>query len=413
MIACVRMPHFAVQVERLAAPALNHEAIVLLRYSGRKGTVYAACPQAFAEGVRPGLSASRARALCPDAQVLLAAPGRCRRAAESLLEQLSRYSQWLEVNRFKASGQLAVVYVDLGRLRAADGLALAADMHLLLRERHFPASIGLARNKFAACVAAASVPGGQTRLIPAGSEADTLAPYPVTLLPLGKERAHRLALLGLRTLGQLATLPRSALLAQFGTHGVLLHKLASGEDDRRVAHYVPERAASAAQDFDAPVEDRLILERVLCRMAGALATRLQAGHSTGSALTLALHLDDRTLVEESVRLRDPLDGAAAIHRRLCALLRRAVVRCGVVRLEVHVGALAPLLPRQLDLFGSASARDPQVLIRQVAARHEDAAFYTAAVAAALLPETLLSEMLLPEGRFSLTALHDLVEDEVA
>lgn len=126
MIACVRMPHFAVQVERLAAPALNHEAIVLLRYSGRKGTVYAACPQAFAEGVRPGLSASRARALCPDAQVLLAAPGRCRRAAESLLEQLSRYSQWLEVNRFKASGQLAVVYVDLGRLRAADGLAVLA-----------------------------------------------------------------------------------------------------------------------------------------------------------------------------------------------------------------------------------------------------------------------------------------------
>lgn len=56
---------------------------------------------------------------------------------------------------------------------------------------------------------------------------------------LGKT-ARRLKLYSLRTLGQLAALPRAALIEQLGKPGGITHRLASGEDNRRIAKYQSE-----------------------------------------------------------------------------------------------------------------------------------------------------------------------------
>jgi len=63
--------------------------------------------------------------------------------------------------------------------------------------------------------------------------------FALPALPLDADTAHRFHILGLRTLGYLAGLPPRAVLAQFGPHGLFLHRLARGKDDRPGPRLVP------------------------------------------------------------------------------------------------------------------------------------------------------------------------------
>src|SRR5687767_15981701 len=96
MIACVRLPYFAAAVERQHVPAWIDEPLVFLRYGKKRGTVTAVSAEAHCAGVTPGLSLTRARALCPSAEIVTAME-RCQAAMGWLLHVL-----WSFTNRVEA-----------------------------------------------------------------------------------------------------------------------------------------------------------------------------------------------------------------------------------------------------------------------------------------------------------------------
>ena len=65
MIACIRIPYFAVTLARSSCPDQNVHPLILAHYTGGRGKVYAACEKAVNAGVKVGMSLSRARAICP------------------------------------------------------------------------------------------------------------------------------------------------------------------------------------------------------------------------------------------------------------------------------------------------------------------------------------------------------------
>ena len=117
MIACVVVPHFAVTVHR-AGGAPPAGPLVLVRY-GRRGSILAASPEAEVFGIHPGLSLSRARALCPSAQFVTADLEQVDQSLDHLLEAL-----WTFTNRVEVDSDLypraAVCYLDLGNLNESD-----------------------------------------------------------------------------------------------------------------------------------------------------------------------------------------------------------------------------------------------------------------------------------------------------
>ena len=89
-------------------------------------------------------------------------------------------------------------------------------------------------------VAAAHAPeGGPPVLVPPGDDDRFLAPYPAGLLTRDVDIRARLSRFGLRTIGAVAELPRSALVARFGEEGARLHARARGEETER---FRPRRA---------------------------------------------------------------------------------------------------------------------------------------------------------------------------
>jgi nucleotidyltransferase/DNA polymerase involved in DNA repair len=386
VIACLRLPYFAVTVHRSVETSDASTPILVARYNKGRGRVIGISLQAEQAGVQIGMTMSRAQALCPGVRITLLALSRIRRIFEALQTALLRYSQWSDVER--GCLQTGILYVDLGKFTPRDGRALAKQMIDELQYLGFPAAIGLASGKFTARVAAEQTAVGEVYLVGRGEESAFLAAHSVTLLPLDKETTRRLTLLGLRQMGQLAQLPRSALLAQFGKLGERLHRLSSGEDLRRVARFTPPAMESVVKDFDPPLDNRLTLDGILAVCTETLMARLTDHQLSCREITLTVKLDNRLELDVQARPREPISHLAVLRRVLHSLAQKLTITAGIVTLEVHLGRLAPLRPRQLSLFDALEAPDLRDVVLDLADRYCESVFYSVSVNPSLpsLPE---------------------------
>ena len=245
-------------------------------------------------------------------------------------------------------GRLEIQVDGLERLwgaepRLVERLTVAATRVLPVRPR-----AGIAGTRFAATVAAGHATPGEPGIVPPGDEAAWLAHRPARLLTPDPEIRARLGRFGLRTIGAVAVLPRTALVARFGEEGARIHARANGEE---IVRFRPRRAPERlllALPIEPAVADLEPLRFVLHRIAGALGDQLLARGSAAAQARLRLELDlafapPGTPAEQIVEQRfpEPTSEAEAIERLLLARLERTPPPAPVARLELELGGVGP------------------------------------------------------------------------
>jgi len=392
MIACVMLPYFAAEVARQNDPILNGMPLLLVKYGAKRSKVAAVSVEVAQASVTAGMSLSRARGLCPTAHLLSFDGDQMQTACDRLLRLLWDYTNRIELDE-AAYPQTGVFYLDLGTLRDEDARYLGDQLQGLVQQQlNIEVSVGLASGKFPAYVAAAGHTGNVT-LVPRHQEAAFVAPYATGLLPASKETARRLALLHIHEIGQLAALPREAVLSQFGREGKLLYALAQGLDSRPVKpHRMPE-TETVARWFDDPLVDRTRLDVIVHHLAEDLSLRLEERNAALHAVTVRIYLENEQVRANDLYLLRPIGSSGSIARTIQQLIERIKLPKGVCGLEVCAAHLVPNIPRQLELFTHKPGRAQLIdLARVLAARH-GSCFYEAAAEE--------SESLLPERRFRL------------
>lgn len=264
---CVLVPDWPLEVARRAA-LLPPEGPAAVWY---QGFVVAASPEARLEGVRVGQKRREAEALCPVMVMMESDPGAETAAFESVAVAVESLVPRLEI----AEPGLAWVSA-AGALRYYGGAqATAAAVYEAARAGAPTVRVGLARGPFAARQAALNAPGHPPVLVlEAATEAGFLAPLPVTVLD-DPFLAASLRRVGIHTLGDLAALPRPAVVARFGGAGVRAHRLAHG-DDRLPAPRVPSEDLSAEMAFEPPLTDTEAAAFAARSLAAQLATGLES-----------------------------------------------------------------------------------------------------------------------------------------
>jgi hypothetical protein len=196
-----------------------------------------------------------------------------------------------------------------------------------------------------------------------GADADFLAGLPAAMLSRDPETRARLERFGLRLIGQVAELPRSALVARFGPEGERLHARARGEEtDPFQPRRAPERMAMALP-IDPPVADVEGLRFVLHRLAGAFGDQLEARGAAAAWARLTLELDrsfsagdvPASMVVDQ-HLPEPTSEGLAIERLLIARLEAVPPRAPIARVELELGNVAPAAGTQLALFTQQTGR---------------------------------------------------------
>lgn len=320
--------------------------------------------------MRRAIPLGTAHRLAPDATFLDPAPDADRAAVESAFETLARFSPGLAGTSDPtdpAFGLLEVQVDGLDRLWGPEPALvdrLTAAVSFVLPGTP---TAGIAGTRFAATVAAGHAGPGRPVLVPPDGEAAWLAPLPARLLTPDADVRARLRRFGLRQIGAVAALPRSALVARFGEEGARIHARANGEE---LVRFRPRRAPERlvlALPIEPPVASVEALRFVLHRLAATLADQLVARGTAAALARLRLEHDlafaaRGTPLELRVEQRfpEPTAEADAIERLLLARLERTPPPADVARLELELAGVGPAAGQQLPLFVPQAARNAQL-----------------------------------------------------
>lgn len=334
------------------------------------GTVIDADPAARALGVRRGIPLGSAHRLAPEAAFLDPEPDEDAASVEAAFEVLARFSPGLAGVSDQADpafGLLEVQVDGLERLWGPEPEVVSRLVAALAGALPGSPRPGIAGTRFAATVAAGNATPAEPRIVRADGEAAFLAPLPASLLSQDQDVRDRLRRFGLRQIGAVAELPRSALVARFGAEGELLHDRARGVE---VNPFRPRRAPERLV-LRLPIEPAVAeldsLRFVLHRLAGTLADQLEARGTAAARGYLRLALDvtfaprgtpPELAVEQ--RFPEPTSDAEAIERLLFARLERTPPPAPVASVELELAGVEPAVGQQLPLFVPQAARNARL-----------------------------------------------------
>jgi DNA polymerase IV len=350
IVAHLDLDAFFAAVEELEDPELRTKPLVVGGDPRGRGVVATANYVARRYGIHSAMSCAEALRRCPGAVFV--------RPRHQLYREYSE-TVWSAVQGIVPTVErtgLDEGYLDVGEV-AGDGdflqaRAVAEAVQAAVRAAtELTCSLGVAGSKVVAKIASdRRKPGGIT-VVPAGREADFLAPFDVGRLPgVGPKARERLRATGVTTIGGFAALEDEELRGVLpGKVGRLLRDRARGIDPRRLELDVERISISQEETFERDVEERERLHDELRRMAEALARKLRADGKAARTITTKLRYADFSIRSRSTSLSVGTDEAGEIAELACALLDRALAaRPGALRLVgVGVSGLEPF--RQLTL----------------------------------------------------------------
>jgi DNA polymerase-4 len=343
-------------VEVLDNPELKGKPVVVGGASDRS-VVSAASYEARKYGIHSAMATVKARRLCPQAIFLPVRMDRYREVSQLIMDIFHRFTPLVE----PISLDEAFLDVTGSRGLFGEGPVIAKEIKTLIqRETGLTASAGVACSKLVAKIASdLQKPDGLT-VVEAGRERDFLARLPVSKLwGAGGKTIESLALLHVRTIGDLAALPLEILTSRFGKHGLHLHLSANGIDDRPV---VPTREAKSIgheETFSEDLLDLAVIKRELLDLATKVGERLRRHERQGQTITIKIKFYDFSSISRSLTLTEPTSDTREIFRRGWELLGKTAAGRKPVRLVgISVSNLSvPGGRYQQDLFGSSRQRE--------------------------------------------------------
>jgi protein ImuB len=341
MIACILIPGFELRAALRERPRLALEPVALAPLPGSEPHVGAVAGAAEAAGVRPGMRLGEALATCPSLTLLEQDPSGAEQAWEELLRRLE--DEGFAVEPVSAG----CLYFETGIVeRLYGGLEPALERALRAVGTGWEARAGAAERRFAALAAASVARPGQA-LVVSGEPRRFLAPLPLSLLPLERERYAELEGLGLRTIGQLASLPGAAVAERLGPDGRRAWGLARGGERARVRPRRPPAEIVERLDFPEAVANELTLRRALAALVErALARPERAGRAVRKA-ALSAGLVGGGSWRRTVTLREATGERARLRTALGTKL--AGLPAPVLSLTLELAELSETAGHQLEL----------------------------------------------------------------
>jgi DNA polymerase-4 len=351
----VDMDAFYASVEQRDDPDLAGRPVAVGSPTGR-GVVAAASYEARAFGVRSAMPMVRARRLCPDLVVVRPRFDRYRETSDRLMGVLRDVTPLVEPL------SLDEAFLDVSgavRLFGPPPRIGAWIRERVRDELGLPCSVGIGPTKSVAkLLSGLAKPDGLLHWR-TDEVRERLRPLPVAMLwGAGPRTTERLIANGITTVGAVADVDVRLLRRLVGDSlGTQLHALAHGVDPRRVEPSQEARSISAETTFDEDVDDPVVLERRLQRLATGVSRRLREQGLAARTVTVKVRFADHRDITRSHTLGAASDRThelvAAGHELLRALrLERTRVRLIGFRLS---GLGAPDAVTQLALLDDDGA----------------------------------------------------------
>ncbi|MDX6439896.1 MAG: polymerase [Gaiellaceae bacterium] len=263
------------------------------------GVVLSASYEARAYGIRTAMGGREARCLCPSALFVsprMSAYSEASKAVFEVFDDTTPLVEGLSIDE---------AFLDVRGLEHISGTPTEIAVQLrsnVAGHVGLPITVGVARTKFLAKVASAVAKPDGLLVVPPDGELSFLHPLPVERLwGVGRITAGKLHGRGIRTVGQVAEIPREALVHMLGrASGRHLHALAHNRDPRPV-QVGRRRGSIGSQHALGRRSPRTwdTVDVVLIGLVDRVTRRMRASRRVGRTVVLRLRFDDFSRVTRS------------------------------------------------------------------------------------------------------------------
>jgi DNA polymerase-4 len=346
----VDMDAFFVSVEEVLNPSLKGKPVVVGGDPDGRGVVSAASYVARRFGIHSAMPMAQARRLCPEA-IFLRGSHRCySEFSARIFEIMDRYSPQVETM------SLDEAYIDLTGCRKLHGPVLqsAERLHDEIKSKvGINASIGIASNKLLAKIASdAAKPNGMLWIAP-GMEKKFLAPLAIDRVPgIGPKSSREFRRMGIKTVSDLASLPKELLEEVYGKWGAALYHKSRGVCHSPVVGEAEEsRSISRETTLEEDSIDAALLESTLSYLVEKVTAQLRGASLYARTVTLKLRYSDFKTVTRTKSLDQSTSEDYVIFQTVVTLFRALFTRRTRVRLiGIKLSSFTSDPCVQIDLF---------------------------------------------------------------
>ncbi len=344
---------FFCAVEELQDPSLRGKAFAVGGSPTGRGVVASCSYAARAYGIRSAMPMAQAVRLCPELINVRHSFGHYSEYSKQVMDVLRTYSPQIQPISIDEA------FLDLSHMPETGEFYAKHIQREIRLQLSLPSSIGVASNKLVAKIATnvgkathkgAGYPNA-IHVVPAGKEADFLAPLPCDALwGVGPKTAEKLSDLGMHTIGDIAAYSFDELERRFGQIGRYLHRRAQGIDDSPIRISRETKSVSHEVTYRADTHDGAQLRETIKRHAQSISKRLHKLKLYGNTVKLKIRWPDFTTISRQVTLAEPSDKEKEIEMAALELLNKYWKAGRKVRLlGVGVSGLRPA-SKQLNLW---------------------------------------------------------------
>ena len=306
----VDMDAFFASVAERDNPELKGKAVVI--GIGTRGVVSAANYEARKFGVHSAMPVSQARRLAPHAVFLPVDMARYQEVSTNLMEIFDSFTPNVE----PVSVDEAFLDVTGAKKLLGTGREIATAIRTKVENQEgITCSVGIAPSKFIAKLASTHCkPNGMLEIAPE-QILDFLHPLPISAMwGVGPKTAEVLERLGLRTIEDIAKLPRTTLIRAVGeAAGATLHELSWGRDYRDVAPDDGEKSISAAETFPTDLDNPEEILREYLKLCERATSRLRDKGLFAKTISIKVRFGDFSTINRSKTLPLPIDGTHDVY----------------------------------------------------------------------------------------------------
>ena len=344
------MDAFYPAVEVLDNPELKGKPVIV-GGSRERGVVSSASYEARKFGVHSAQPMATAMRLCPKGIFLPGRMSRYKEVSKQVFEIFYRFTPLVE----PLSIDEAFLDVTGSERLLGKPVEIAKKIkQVVFEETGLTVSAGVAPSKFVAKIASdIDKPDGLT-VVPHGKVREFLDPLPVKKMwGVGKKTQEALARLNIRTFRDLRQMPVKVLEQRFGKHGIKMHQLAKGIDEREVITEHEAKSVGHEQTFMEDILDLEAVKKEILSLANKVGRRMRRESVTGKTVTLKVKYNDFKQITRAETLQKSTDDGFEIYSTASRLLQKTQVGKRPVRLlGISLSQLSFLGEgEQLSIFG--------------------------------------------------------------
>ena len=388
-LACVDLPAFPLQLLLRRHPDWAGHPAAVVAEDKPQGWVLWVNEKARQFGVLPGLRYAAALSLASTLRASEVSPTESKKAIDDLIQRLLRFTPKVEPSA-QEPGVFWLNGSGLKRLYASPQ-KWAYIVHKDLCAQGFSINLAVGFTRFGA-YAVAKTKQGITVFRDPAEERSAAREVPLNRLNIEPEFRDALFKLGVKTVGDLLSLPPGGLRERFGKEAHRLHRMAAGDLWTPLEPLASEEPARQRYLLDDPEEDTTRLLFLIKQLLHPLLTTLARRHQALTALWFALLVDHGGWLKEPLRPAAPTLDAVQVLDLIRLRLESLQLAAGVIEIELSAESCAAT-SEQLRLFTERPSRDLDAANRALARLRAE--FGTDAVVSAKLTDGHL-----PEARFT-------------